>query len=242
MKNLKVRIFHPSVRNAIIFIGLSLLFRVLQESLQSGLPFLNATFLWKVARDDWFVLVVAVLAITFCALHAPSGPRLFAVFSGVVAFRALEGLFLNFDKLVLVLLFFQVVFSYAFYQLLSWTFRLAPFVPNFRMDDIYAPTSPRIPITFFTRDRSWTGCLTNWDEHGAFALLDTPLPDDVHIAEAKVEWAGGTFLAKGAVVTGTWDGRGIGIEWRNGHQDGERGWRDFTALFSDLGYDPVLLR
>jgi len=60
MQNLKVRTFHPTLRNVMIFVLLSLAFIVLQRSLQSGLPFMNRVFLWGGVRSEWPLILLAL--------------------------------------------------------------------------------------------------------------------------------------------------------------------------------------
>jgi hypothetical protein len=242
MQNLKVRTFHPTLRNAMVFVLLSMAFIVLQRSLQSGLPFMNSVFLMGVARDEWPLAVLALPVLYGCWRHRTWSRTAFAVFCTWVAFKGMEGLFLNFDKMVLVVLFFQVVFSYAFYQLLTWTFGLAFFSPNYQADTQHPPMGLKVPAVFtITGSAPLTGRLTNWDRQGAFVHLDVSLPPGAVVGELAVIWEGRPFKAKGAVVAETWDGRGIGIEWQD-QLNADGGWAELVALFEDYGNRPGLLR
>lgn len=242
MDNLKVRSFHPTSRNALLFMLLSLVFLVLQKSLQSGLPFLNLAFLKKVTADEWPVLVLGLPAAYTTFRQRRSAPRWFALFTALVTFRALEGLFLDFNKMVLVVLFCQVVISYAFYQLMVWTSTRASFAPNFSTDGLHLPMGRCIPVTVSTGTKESAGRLTNWDEDGAFIWLESPLPPAARVASVRVRWEGHDFHEKGSIVSGTWDETGIGIEWDKSSLENEESWATLMAIFADYGYEPKLLR
>jgi hypothetical protein len=242
MHNLKVWTFHPNSRNAIVFMVLAALFLVLQQSLQSGLPFMNAAFLKKVAADEWAVLIFFIPALISTLQQRRSSPKLFALYVSVVAFRSLEGLFLDFNKLVLLVLFFHIVISYGFYQLLTWTYSRAAFSPNFRSDNLYTPMGRVIESELAIDSQILNGRLTNWDEDGAFFWLEDSIPKNAQDLLVKVKWENHVFQAKGTIVSATWDGKGIGIEWADTSVKTEEGWNNLMALFSDYGYDPRLLR
>lgn len=242
MHNLKVWSFHPNSRNAIIFMGLSVLFLILQQSLQSGLPFMNGAFLKKVVSDEWPVLLFLAPALYTTAKQYRIAPNFFALFTASVVFRSLEGLFLDFNKLVLLVLFFHIMMSYGFYQLLNWTYSRASFSPNFRSDNLHIPMGRSIHAQVVLNDQILSGRLTNWDSDGAFVWLEGKLPTSATVVELLVSWEGHSFKAKGTIVSATWDGQGIGIEWEHTTVRTEEGWDNLMALFEDYGYEPQLLR
>lgn len=242
MRNLKVWTFHPTSRNAILFMLLSVLFLVLQQSLQSGLPFMNTAFLKKVLLDEWPVLVFIIPALYSTFKQHRRAPKYFALYAMVVAFHSLEGLFLDFNKLVLLVLFFHVVIAYGFYQLLTWTYARAAFTPNFKADTLHIPMGKMINVEIKSGENLIQGRLTNWDEDGAFIWLEQKCPLPSSHVTVSINWEGYIFEAKGTIVSGTWDERGIGIEWRHSIIEIETGWKNLMAVFSDYGYDPRLLR
>lgn len=242
MQNLKVWTFHPTSRNAVLFMLLSVVFIVLQQSLQSGLPFLNAIFLRKVMLDEWPIIVFILPALYSILRQHRSAPRYFALYAIVVAFHSLEGLFLDFNKLVLLVLFFHVVIAYGFYQLLTWTYARAPFTPNFTPDTLHTPMGKTIDVEVKSGEHLIKGRLTNWDEDGAFIWLEEKISKSIPRVSVSIVWEGHRFEAKGTIVSGTWDERGIGIEWRHSIVETENGWKNLMAVFSDYGYDPKLLR
>ncbi len=242
MQNLKVWTFHSTARNTLFFIVLSFLFLVLQRSLQSSLPFLNTVFFKKTVFDEWFIWIGSLPACWLVFRHQSSSRTAFALFCGLVVFRSLEGLFLNFNKVLMIVLFMYVCMAYAFYQLLTWTFSRAIFSPNFREDDLHAPMAHRIPLVLKVGEGTVRGYLTNWDSEGAFIYLEEPWSDAAKKAQLELVIEGECFGAKGSVVTVTMDGKGIGLEWDKEPILEKRSWSSLVELFNDLGWTPHLLR
>ena len=242
MQNLKVWTFHPTARNTLLFIVLSFLFLILQRSLQSNLPFMNLVFLKKTLLDEWPIWVGSMPACWLLYRHQASSRTAFVFFCVLVVFRSLEGLFLNFNKVLMIVLFMYVCMAYAFYQLLSWTFSRAVFSPNFKEDDLHAPMAHRIPLKLEVGDSELNGYLTNWDSEGAFIYLEKPWSDKAKNASLELVIEGEKFGAKGSVVTLTRDGMGIGLEWDKTQILERRSWSSLIELFNDLGWTPHLLR
>jgi len=242
MKNLKVWTFHPTARNSMAFVLLSLVFLLLQRSLQSNLPFMNVVFLKRTFFDEWIILLLSLPALWMLWKHKLEARFAFALFCSAIAFRSLEGLFLNFDKILMIVLFVYVCMAYAFYQLIGWTFTRAVFSPNYREDDLQLPMALQIPVRLKLGDQLCTGYLTNWDNGGAFIYLHETVTPMRVAGELTVKIEDHAFQAKGSVVTVAMDGKGIGLEWENNTVELESSWMSLMALFNDLGWEPRLLR
>jgi len=242
MQNLKVWTFHPATKNTMIFMVLSIFFLILQKSLQSSLPFLNIVFLQKSMMDEWGILIISIPAFFMTYRHNHHARYFFAIFCSAIVFRSLEGLFLNFNKVLMVVLFIYVCMSYTFYQLLNWSFTRAVFSPNYLLDNLHAPMAYRIPVNVTSDGKIYDGHLTNWDQEGAFLFLNKPWDDRIREITVDIVIEGHGFGAKGSVVTATWDGKGIGVEWTKKSLPGKLSWSALVDLFEDMGWEPRLLR
>lgn len=242
MNNLKVWTFHPVARNALFFVLLSLFFIILQKSLHSNLPFMNRSFIEKVLQDEWPLLLCALPAVLMIFRHRSYSRYAFTIFCAAVMFRSLEGLFLDFNKVLMAVLFLYVCLAYTFYQLLKWTFSRAVFTPNYPHDILSEPMSHKIHATVTCGDLTKSCLLTNWDAEGAFIYLYEEWPTKVKTAELIVKIGEISFVAKGSVVAVTLDNRGIGVEWSKTSSNQGLPWRSLVALFDDLGWSPQLLR
>ena len=242
MQNLKVWTFHSAARNTMLFMVLSIFFLILQKSLQSSLPFLNLVFLQKSLMDEWGILVIALPAFVMTYRHNSHARYFFAFFCAAVIFRSLEGLFLNFNKVLMIVLFLYVCMTYTFYQLLSWSFSRAVFSPNYRLDNLDAPMAVRVAVTVGSDEKSFQGYLTNWDQEGAFLYLEEPWDDRIREVTLDIIIEGHMFGAKGSVVCAAWDGKGIGVEWNKKPVADKLSWSALVDLFEDMGWEPRLLR
>lgn len=242
MQNLKVWTFHPVARNTMLFMVLSIILLILQKSLQSSLPFLNLVFLQKSLMDEWGILMISLPAFIITYRHNSNARYFFAIFCAAVIFRSLEGLFLNFNKLLMILLFMYVCMTYTFYQFLTWSFSRAVFSPNYQTDNLDAPMAVRIAVTVSCGEKKFKGYLTNWDHEGAFLYLEEAWQDRNREVTIDILIEGHIFGAKGSVVCAAWDGKGIGVEWNKKMIPDKLSWNALVDLFEDLGWEPRLLR
>lgn len=242
MNNLKVWTFHPVSRNSILYVLFSLFFLVLQKSLQANLPFLNLVFLKKILIDEWFVVLAALPTIWLLLRHRLNSKYYFAFLSTLIVFRSLESLILNFNKVIMVILFIQICMSYLIYQLISWTFSRSIFNSNYPIDQLNQPMSLKIPVQVIAGTKVFEGHLTNWDSQGVFIYLQEAWSGKRRDIKVDIHFRGHQFGGTGKVVTATWDRMGIGLEWREKKKSGHLSWDALIELFEDFGWDPQLLR
>src|SRR5690606_3409805 len=88
--------------------------------------------------------------------------------------KVLEGLFIEFNKIIVIAMFFYVVISYFLYQLLNFHLGLASINPNFSQSDLFGPLLRTIFCQVVYKDKTVEGHLSNWDNHGCFIKLNEP--------------------------------------------------------------------
>lgn len=242
MQNLKVWSFSSVARNTIVFMVLSVFFLVLQKSLHASLPYLNWTFLKKTLVDEWIVLSFLVPAVVHVYRHNVRSRYLFGLFCCAIVFRSLEGLFLNFNKVLMVVLFLYICIAYMFYQLITYAFTRAAYSTNYAPDILLEPMAKKVPVRLQVGEKEYTGHLTNWDSSGAFVYLSAPWAHASAEVTVAVEFESHVFQAKGSVVCATFDDRGIGIELEKSRVTESRSWTSMVELFEEFGWDPRLLR
>ncbi|MBY0517768.1 MAG: hypothetical protein K2P81_12735 [Bacteriovoracaceae bacterium] len=196
----------------------------------------------KALLDEWLVALLSIPAFVSIYLHRYYSKYFFAFFAFVITFKSLEGLFIDFNKVLMVVLFLYVCMSYAFYQLLGWKFSRAVFTPNFSAQILGSPMALRTMVELKSSEGNWTGYLTNWDAEGAFIYLDKPWPKANRKADLSLTIDGHLFEAKGTVIAATWDEMGIGVEWNQDIKTEALSWNSLIELFNDLGWEPTLLR
>lgn len=242
MQNLKVWSFSSVARNTIVFMVLSVFFVVLQKSLHASLPYLNLTFLKKALVDEWVVVTLLIPAVIHVYRHNVRSRYLFGLFCSAVIFRSLEGLFLNFNKVLMVVLFLYICIAYMFYQLITYAFTRAAYSPNYAPDILLEPMAKKVSVRLVVGEKEYAGHLTNWDSSGAFVYLVAPWVHGSTNLELVVEFEGHAFQAKGSVVCATFDDRGIGIELDEDKVAESLTWTSMVDLFEEFGWEPRLLR
>jgi hypothetical protein len=240
-KKIKVLKKHPGVLNAIIFLWLSFLFLALQLSLQSHIPFINFDFLIKFINREWPLSIVAFFLTVSLAGYHSSSRMLFRCFVILVAFRSLQGLFLDFNKLVFLILFALVSISYIFDQLLSTVFNKSFYAPLYSEQSLFPPRVifPEVQV-LREEEVMIDGTLTNWDDEGLFVRGKPTGLLRPEIVSVQISYGGKTFLFKGQVVSISDDlfGCGIIILEKQTNVD----WSDFIRLLDELGLNPKFTR
>ncbi len=242
MEQLKVRKKDVIITNAMIYLGLSFLFLYLQYAYRHQLSPFSLIYLRKSAELFWYVALPLITSCYFIWKH-----HRFAVFAFnfsilLVAFKVIEGLFIEFNKIILIATFFFAIISYFLYQLLDQHLSSANINPNYSTDDLFEPLLRKIPVEILDSVHSYKGYLTNWDNSGCFVFLEegkkltSPL-------KVTLRFQGRIFEEQGEVVAETPDLRGVGIKFENTIKSLDKfNWAEFTDLIDELGFRPERLR
>lgn len=242
MAQLKVRKKDPVVFNAILYLGLSFVFVYLQYAYRHQLSPVSMVYLRKSIELFWYLAVpffissvllwrmsrLAIISYVFCVL--------------LVSFKVVEGLFIEFNKIIVVALFFYVVFSYFIYQLLSVYWRVASINPNYLKTDLFSPMLKNISCQLSQGELTVAGVLTNWDESGCFIRLANAqkMPRKVQVI---VRFGEREFHQEGEVVAQAHDLTGVGIKFKEIPKDLKVfNWSEFVELIQELGFNPERLR
>lgn len=242
MEQLKVRRKDSVVFNAIIFLLLSFVFLYLQYAYRHQLSPLSVTYLRKSVELFWYVSVPVGLAIFFLWRIRPLGIYLYAACTLLVSFKVIEGLFIEFNKVIVVALFFYVIISYFIYQILNQYFTTAAINANYDRDDLFPPMLREIPCMAIVAEREHPGILTNWDDDGCFLKLSerAVLPRKTGL---RIRFEGREFFQEGEVVAQTQDFLGVGIRFKASEKSLKTfNWAEFVELVHELGFGPERLR
>ena len=242
MEQLKVRRKDSVVFNSIIYLLLSFLFLYLQYAYRHQLSPLSLTYLRKSVELFWYVSIPTVLAIFFLWRIRYVGTYLYAVCVLLVSYKVVEGLFIEFNKVIVVALFFYVIISYFIYQILDQYFSRASINANYDSEDLFSPMLREIPCTVTVGDENFQGVLTNWDEEGCFLRLKNKksFPRRVGLL---ISFEGREFFQEGEVVAQAQDFLGVGIKFKaQGKSLKTFNWAEFVELVHELGFSPERLR
>lgn len=242
MEQLKVRKRENIVMNVIIHLFLSFIFLYLQYAYRHHLSPFSLVYLRKSIGLFWYVAVPIAISCFLIWKHHRLSLFSYMICTFFVGFKVVEGLFIEFNKIIVIALFFYIVISYFLYQLLSYYLSLSSINSNYSASDLFDPLLTKIDCTLVFDGGEVSGFLTNWDEEGCFVHLSEAksLPAIVNVS---VNFQGRKFDHTGEVVAEAQDLYGVGIKFKKKSKDlNVFNWSEFTELVHELGFKPERLR
>jgi hypothetical protein len=243
MEQLKVKKIDILVVNLIVYLFLSFVFLYLQYAYRHHLSPFSLAYFRKSFELFWYILGPLMLSILAIWKHHKWSAQLYSFCVLVISYKVIEGLFIEFNKIIVIALFCYISISYFLYQLFNHYLSLASLNPNYRTDDLFDPILREISCQANFEQESCTGYLTNWDEEGCFIHLDPSKLPRVGVVDVKITFKGRTFEQRGEVVAHSVDFKGIGIKFGKTPKGlSVFNWDEFTELIDELGYKPERLR
>lgn len=242
MGQMKVRKKGVIIRNIVIYLILSFFFVFIQHAYRHQISPFSGAYLKKSPELFWYVALTLLISVNMIWNHHRYSKYLFQMCTFLVSFKVLEGLFLEFNKIIVIALFFFIVISYFLYQLLSDYFGQASLNPNYTKNDLFKPLLRDIPCKIQTSSTESFGTLSNWDERGCFIKLDNPqeVPDLVKVI---IIFRDREFVQEGEVVASTADLAGVGIKFHKTIKSLDVfNWTEFVEIVHELGFQPERLR
>jgi hypothetical protein len=243
MEQLKVKKKDILILNLIVFLILSLLYLFLQYAYRYHLSPFSLDYLRKCAELFWYYIALVLLTSWMLWRHHSRARYFFVLSIFLVAYNVIEGLFIEFNKMIVGSLFFYGVIAYFLYQLFSYYFSQASLNPNYSRDDLFRPMLSEIPCTLSFDSTSIKGYLTNWDEESCFVKLESSPARAPSTISLSINFMGRSFMQSGEVVAHSIDLSGLGIKLGQSTKDlNVFNWAEFTELVLELGFRPERLR
>jgi hypothetical protein len=242
VEQLKVRKKDVIITNTILYLGLSFLFLYLQYAYRHQLSPFSLVYLRKSAELFWYVAAPLSLTCYLIWKHHRLAVPAFNFSVLLVSFKVVEGLFIEFNKIIVIATFFYGVISYFLYQLISHYLASANINPNYSGNDLFAPLLRKIPVQIIDAEKTYTGHLTNWDVSGCFIRLENGnrIGNKVKVL---IDFQGRRFEEQGEVVAETPDLQGVGVKFESTTKRLDTfNWNEFTELIEELGFQPERLR
>lgn len=242
MEQLKVKKKDTIILNVIIYLVLSFFFLYIQHAYRHHISPFSFVYMRKGLELFWYVAICLLFSGWMIWKHHRFSIFMYKLSIFLIGFKVVEGLFIEFNKIIVIALFFFVTFSYFLYQLLNHYLNLASINPNYRQDDLFDPLLKKIPCRVVADGFEISGHLSNWDNEGCFIKLDTSkeLPSQVKLL---VQFADREFKQDGEVVASTLDLSGVGIKFEKTVKDlSVFNWSEFMEIVHELGFQPERLR
>lgn len=242
MEQLKVKKKDTIIINVVIYLGLSFFFVYLQHAYRHHLSPFSLVYLEKGVELFWYIALTLLVAVIMIWKHHRYSVLVYQLSIFMVGFKVLEGLFIEFNKIIVIALFFYAIISYFLYQLLAYYLQLASINPNYNESDLFEPLLRKMPCTVLFNDQELEGNLSNWDIDGCFVKLAQPKKIPRHV-QVKVFFGDREFTQNGEVVAGTLDLSGVGIKFEKTKKDlNVFNWSEFMEIVQELGFKPERLR
>lgn len=242
MEQLKVKKKDTIILNVVIYLALSFFFLYLQHAYRHHLSPFSLVYLRKGLELFWYVALTLGFSAIMIWRHHKHAILFYSFSVLLVSFKVVEGLFIEFNKIIVIAMFFYIIISYFLYQLLNYYLSLASINPNYSRSDLFDPLLRKINCQVTTDDGVLNGHLSNWDYEGCFIKLDTPkaLPGNVKVT---IFFRDREFVQNGEVVASTLDFNGVGIKFERTAKDlSVFNWSEFMEIVHELGFQPERLR
>jgi hypothetical protein len=242
MEQLKVRKKDTVSLNSILYLVLAFFFLYIQHAYRHQISPFSMVYFRKGLELFWYEALVLSWSGAMIWKHQRLAPYLFQASIFLVGFKIIEGLFIEFNKVIVIALFFFIVFSYFIYQLLRHYFDQASINPNYSDKDLFPPLLKEIHCHILFKNEEIPGKLSNWDEEGCFVKLSAPkeIPNKVRIL---VTFRDREFTQEGEVVASIQDLTGVGIKFEKKNRDlTVFNWSEFMEIVDELGFEPQRLR
>ncbi len=242
MEQLKVKKKDTIILNVVIYLGLSFFFLYLQHAYRHHLSPFSWVYFQKGLELFWYVALTLFLTGIMIWKHHRYSVMVYRLSILLVGFKVLEGLFVEFNKIIVVAMFFYAIISYFLYQLLSHYLKMASINPNYNSSDLFSPLLRKIPCKVFYNNQEVEGNLSNWDSDGCFIKLEQGRKFPRHV-NVRIFFGDREFSQDGEVVAGTLDLTGVGIKFEKTSKDlNVFNWSEFLEIVQELGFQPERLR
>lgn len=242
MEQLKVRKKDTIIFNVVIYLCLSFFFLYLQHAYRHHLSPFSTVYMKKGLELFWYVAVTLFASSWIIWKHHRYSILMYKLSILLVGFKVVEGLFIEFNKIIVIALFFYLTISYFLYQLLNYYLSLSSINANYDSTDLFDPLLRKINCRIEYEGQSVEGHLSNWDEEGCFIKLIAAASLPAHVV-LKVYFSDREFTQNGEVVASTVDSTGVGIKFEKSLKElNVFNWTEFMEIVHELGFEPKRLR
>ena len=220
------------IRNSILFCIISLFFLSVTESLEGGFSALQLNGFMSFLQKHKYLLTFSTLSILSISMLKKASPYIFLVYCASISISSLRLFFIDFDKLILILNFFYIVFSYNFFLFSKMELAEPFYNPKYSRNMLPNYLGKAFPVEIKRNGKSQKAFLTNWGENGFFCRLDDSSEKLKGRVEIESKLDGHSFFAEGEVMTRGFDGIGVRI---SANPVPNMGWVNYYGIISEQG-------
>lgn len=241
----KVKIYYRSsvVWNLILFVIFSFVFLYLQALSLGAETITNEDNLIEFSKSNMGIIFLYLTTILSLYVFSPIAKVFYFLSVSLTVFLTIMNLFDEFSKLMILILFFYILFSFYLYYFFNQDYNESYYNPIFAKDSLFEPMCKKIGVEVFQGDKLLgTGYLTNWSREGFFVFL-SDWQKISGVCDIRILFQENIFKTRAKMVTLSRDENGVGFKVLGTKKDSnELDWFQFEEIISDLGYEPELLR
>lgn len=234
--NLKIMYRSAVIWNVVLHFMLSLLFLFLQQAIYEERSLLNLVFFKSIIISYWPMISLVLLS-SLLVYNLKKISYYFYLSSVIfITLYSSYQLWLDFSKLILLVLFIYVLVSYYLSFLLKIDLNQAFYNRGYSEKDLFDPMLTKIDVDILDvkNNKIYKGHLTNWDEEGCFIKLEKGYPPKKNL-EVTFHFRKHDFIQLASITTVAKKSNGIGVRFIK--NDFEKGWNEIYKIISDMGID-----
>ncbi len=227
---------HPKNTTIFVFLSLVFLHMIGAKYLEvSGFSFKSIQFTLK---HFSFFLPISIMLVASVRRFKSYSNQFFLIYLSLVWVAALWILYLShLDKVLLALIFFNILISFYFYQLWNEELKLACHNPNFTVFDLDDTVLHPIEGELIAGEKSFPVIFSNWDDSSCFLKLFSKeiMKGKVLL---KIRYDNQMFVHHGIIVAEYGDFLGVGVKFGVESEDDIFNWAHFHEVIHERGIIP----
>jgi len=225
--------------NTSIFVLLSLIFLHMISAKFLGISGLSQKALQFSLKNFLFIPPVSLLSIFLIRKFKHSSSYMLLFHMILIWSCSFWVLYLtHLDKVLLGLVFFEVLLSFYFYQLWNEELSLACHNPDFSVYDLNPESFHTFHGHLDLKQKYYQFTLSNWDENSCFIKLKNPGPISGECL-VTINYDGQEFIQKGKIVSEYGDFQGVGIKFLKDKNNPNFNWTIFYEILHERGILPI---
>jgi hypothetical protein len=225
--------------NTSIFVLLSMVFLHMIAAKFLGISGLSPKSLQFSYKNFLFLPPISVLTIYLIRKFKHSSTYVLLFYMVLIWSASFWVLYLtHLDKILLGLVFFEVLLSFYFFQLWNEELGLACHNPDFTIYDLEPDSFHTFEGHLDLKQKYYPFTLSNWDENSCFVKLQNPGPISGECT-VTLKYDGQSFVQKGKIVSEYGGYQGVGIKFINDKKHQAFNWMNFYEILHERGILPV---
>ena len=246
MEKIKVIKSHPVYINLFLFVCMGVILVALQLSLQSNVSIFSKSFFLNLLFNQSLIFILCLTLLLTQIFNKHLVIPIYRFYVVVISFTVFQGLFLDFNKVILILLCGYITISYIFDQLMKTVSTMACYSSRYNLEALWPPTVLCPQINIKINDQSITTNCINWDASGVMVKFQESDDLEKCFSQMNLDFnykeGGQEIQLTGQIVSFSHKYKILGILITKESTENVVTWRDLLDIWNDRGVDPEWVR